>query len=209
MEQPTLYYFYDPMCSWCWGFSPAWNQLQSAVMNETNVVTVLGGLAPDSNEPMPIQMQEYLQQTWRMIALRIPGTVFNHDFWTQCQPRRSTYPACRAVIAARLQGKGFENMMITAIQEGYYLQGKNPSDDSTLVDLAVSVGLKGNQFEEDLNTVLTQETLDREIAFGHSVGIQGFPSLVLMQNGKIQVIPVNFTDADSMISSVRMGLNAG
>ena len=98
-----LYYFHDPMCSWCWGFRPAWLQVIDAVSERVEIRYVLGGLAPDTDKPMPPSMQAHLQQTWRRIQQDIPGTQFNFDFWTRCSPSRSTYPACRAIIATRMQ----------------------------------------------------------------------------------------------------------
>jgi putative protein-disulfide isomerase len=54
---------------------------------------------------------------------------------------RSTYPACRAVIAAKNQADKFELPMINIIQKAYYLQEKNPSKDETLIKLSISIGL--------------------------------------------------------------------
>jgi len=71
---------------------------------------------------MPESMQQGLQQTWKQIAEVIPGTEFNFAFWTDNAPRRSTWPSCRAVIAARRQSRDFERPMIKAIQRAYYLQ---------------------------------------------------------------------------------------
>ena len=76
----------------------------------------MGGLAPDSNEPMTDEMREYIQMNWRKIEHSIPGTKFNYDFWSNCSPRRSTYTACRAVIAIRKQNPLLEERMINLIQ---------------------------------------------------------------------------------------------
>ncbi len=173
------------------------------------MISVLGGLAPDSNEPMSAQMQEYLQQTWRGIAQKIPGTRFNYDFWTECQPRRSTYPACRAVTAARSQDGKFEDPMISTIQQGYYLQAKNPSDDETLLGFAESIGLDKQRFMNDLNAPSTHQSLEQEMNFGRSMGVQGFPSLILAQQGKICPIRVEFLNVDLMVESVKVALEVG
>ncbi|MGB5741033.1 MAG: DsbA family protein, partial [Sedimenticolaceae bacterium] len=90
-----LIYIHDPMCSWCWGFRPTFEQLCASLPRHVAVRRLLGGLAPDSDQPMPADMQMRLQQTWRRIQQRIPGTRFNFDFWRVCDPRRSTWPACR------------------------------------------------------------------------------------------------------------------
>ena len=115
MTSNRLYYAHDPMCSWCWGFRPVWEQLTHRLPSNVRTQRLLGGLAPDNNQPMSEQTRERIQDTWRRIEQRIPGTEFNFDFWEKCQPRRSTYPACRAVIAAGRQGEKQEERMILAI----------------------------------------------------------------------------------------------
>jgi putative protein-disulfide isomerase len=55
--QPHLYYFHDPMCSWCWAFRPLWNEILTGLPENVIVQRILGGLAPDTDQPMPIEMQ--------------------------------------------------------------------------------------------------------------------------------------------------------
>lgn len=192
----TLYYAHDPMCSWCWGFKPAFSQLQKALPDNVNVQYVLGGLAPDTSQPMPEAMKQTLQQTWRQIAHTIPGTQFNHDFWTLNTPRRATYPACRAVVAAKAQDDAFEEPMITAIQQAYYLHAKNPSDDDVLVELAGSINCDVTLFKESLNAQMTVDTLNRQITFARSIGAQGFPSLFIEAVDKTP-IPLTLSYSDN------------
>jgi len=199
-----LYYAHDPMCSWCWGFRPAWEQLQASLPAEVQVQPILGGLAPDSDQPMPPDMQNHLQDTWRRIEQRIPGSRFNYAFWENCAPRRSTYPACRAVIAAGLQQSGQEPNMVLAIQRAYYQQARNPSDTTTLVELAEELGLDPQRFSTDLAAPTTQARLEREIAQCRLLGLTGFPSLVLDANGSRWPVPVNYTDPEPMLEHIRM-----
>ena len=119
-----LIYVHDPMCSWCWGLRPVFQRLIDQLPSQIRVSYLLGGLAADSDAPMAEEMQHQLQDTWHRIQQRIPNTEFNYDFWTRCQPRRSTYPACRAVIAARRIDVELEKSMVLAIQRAYYLQAK-------------------------------------------------------------------------------------
>lgn len=187
-ETRTLYYVHDPMCSWCWAFVPTWEQIQRELPNDIEVVYLLGGLAPDSDLPMPEQMKLTIAGYWQTIQDRVPGTQFNYDFWTQCQPRRSTYPSCRAVLAAKAQAKDsdeakvLEQAIIKAIQEGYYLNARNSSDFDTLIAFAREIGLDAKRFELELNSESTIEKLKEEIQLSRSIGAQGFPSLILNSN---------------------------
>ena len=193
-EKTVLYYVHDPMCSWCWGFRPVWQEVKQALQNEVKIDYLVGGLAPDSTEAMPLELQQKLAQTWRTIEEKIPGTRFNFDFWQQCSPRRSTYPACRAVLIAKQAAPELEEAMIYAIQKAYYEQARNPSDDDTLIALAIELGLGGAWFAEQLHAPETEQLLQRDFDFARSLGGQGFPSLILRQGGDSIFIPHSYTD---------------
>ena len=199
----TLYYVHDPMCSWCWAFVPTWQNIKQNIAGKLTVKYLLGGLAPDSDEPMPKAMQDAISGYWRNIEVRVPGTQFNYDFWTECQPRRSTYPSCRAVIAARAQQADAEQAMTLAIQKAYYLQAKNPSDDETLIALAGELGLDEVQFATDLNSKQTQQIFEQEMQLGAAMGAQGFPSLILQSPEGYRYIPLDYNRPEVVLNQLK------
>ena len=201
-----LYYVHDPMCSWCWGFRPTWTAIKSNLPESVEVKYLLGGLAPDSKETMPKSMQADIAGYWRRIQQHIPGTQFNFDFWEQCEPRRSTYPSCRAVIAARKQNTDIELSMIEAIQQAYYMEARNPSDDSTLIEIAESLGLDQKLFTTDLNAAETQQQLDAEMMMGQRLGAQGFPSMILAKDGQAQYLPLDYNNSENVINLIKKAI---
>ncbi|MCB1857788.1 MAG: DsbA family protein [Gammaproteobacteria bacterium] len=202
----VLFYVHDPMCSWCWAFRPTWLRIVEALPETINYRLLLGGLAPDSGEAMPIELQQRLEDTWRAIERRVPGTVFNFAFWRQCRPRRSTYPACRAVIAARKQGKEFEEPMILGVQQAYYLQARNPSDDETLIAIAETLDLALPRFATDLNSATTQAQLEQEIRWGQLIGARGFPSLVLETAAGYRLLDYDYLDPGVVLDRLENGV---
>jgi putative protein-disulfide isomerase len=192
-----LYYLHDPMCSWCWGYRPVWDQLQKNLSTSIVVEYVAGGLAPDSDAPMPIAQQQMIKNHWRTIEQKL-GTRFNHDFWRENTPRRSTYNACRAAIAAHKQA--CQKPMIDAIQQAYYLRTLNPSDLSVLIGLAEELsqqkllGLDLDQFIADINATDTDQELTRQIGLSKKLSQQGFPSLVLEVDGVRQQVLLDYSD---------------
>jgi len=197
-----LYYIHDPMCSWCWAFRPVWNEVQRQLPEATSVIFLLGGLAKDSDVPMPETLRMEIQDHWTTIQRRVAGTRFNFDFWQTCTPRRSTYPACRAVIAARDQEPAIEDTMIRAIQEAYYLQARNPSDDDVLVALAAEIGLDSARFQWDLHAPEVQSQLMDDILLSRQLGAQGFPSLILKRGDKHQLIRVDYNDVEFILQQI-------
>ena len=198
----TLVYVHDPMCSWCWGFEPTRRAIVAGLPADMQLCRLLGGLAPDSEQPMPESMRAALQQTWRRIETMIPGTRFNYDFWTNNTPRRSTYPANRAVIAARLQGEAYDAKMTEAIQRAYYLEARNPSDGSTLIELAAEIDLDVDRFARDLAADTTHSALLDEITRARAMGIDSFPSLAVLHDGALRHIGLDYRDPGSMLRQI-------
>jgi putative protein-disulfide isomerase len=198
----VLYYVHDPMCSWCWGFAPVLKDLLEKLPDGIRVQRLLGGLAPDTTVPMPAAMRQTIEATWRRIQETIPGTVFNYDFWTHCSPRRSTFAACRAVIAARMQGAAFDARMTRAIQLAYYTRAQNPSDDATLVELAGELDLNMPAFITALHSEPVQQQLLTEIELSRQLQATSFPSLVLKTGAAEWRIPVDYNDSAPMLEMV-------
>jgi len=195
----TLYYVHDPMCSWCYAFKPTLDELRKKLNSNIKIINVVGGLAKHSNEVMPKDVQEKIENIWYEIK-RVVGTKFNHDFWKKCIPRRSTYLACQATILARYENK--EDEMIEAIQNAYYLNAQNPSDASTLIMLAKQIGMDEKKFEEDLKSDKIEEDLQNELNFRRSLNVKNFPSLILKYKKELYPINIKYNDYKSMLEQI-------
>ena len=165
---------------------------------------LLGGLAPDNDEPMSDDMREMIQRSWHRIEQNIPGVKFNFDFWEKCQPRRSTYASCRAVIAARQQGDKYDVAMTSAIQRAYYQEARNPSNDDTLIALASEIGLNTETFKNDFYSDGTKQTLMNEIEDAHAMHADSFPSLVLQEGSCIWPVPIDYNHVVPMLETITM-----
>jgi len=194
-----LYYVHDPMCSWCWAYRPTLLRLRENLPEEISWQNVLGGLAPDNEEPMPEHTRQMVQAHWLEIQSTI-GTEFNFEFWTKCQPRRDTYKASRAVIAAAAQDA--EEAMIEAIQKAYYLNARNPSDPGTLADLAAELGLNRTLFVEDFGSLQTATELQRQLSLRRQLNVWSFPSLVLRNQSELIPIKHDYQDYESTLAEI-------
>jgi len=198
----TLYYIHDPMCSWCWAFKPTWQKILTSLPQNLIVEYLLGGLAPDNDNPMSPEIQKLVMDNWRRVQDIVPATEFNYEFWRLNIPKRSSYISCRAVISARLQNPKFERAMIDEIQYAYYLEAQNPSEEIVLFDLADNIGLNVQAFKKDLNSPRVNNYLKKEIEFSRTMPINGFPSLVLSKNGTLTQIRINYLNANFNINQI-------
>ena len=167
---------------------------------------VMGGLARDSDEPMPAETRAYIQDQWRKVTAET-GATFNWDFWDFCQPRRSTYPACRAVIAASYQDRLRE--MFEAIQRAYYQEARNPSDLSTLQELAEEIGLDAARFADDVDSDQAEKDLQLGFDLRRSMNANEFPSLIaFLGDNRIAWLTRGYANEASVLAGIEE-LSAG
>lgn len=207
----TLLYVTDPMCSWCWGFHPQLQQVRDALPADVQLRYVLGGLAPDSDEPMDEATRGYVQAAWDEVEART-GARFDREFWTRCSPRRSTYPSCRAVLAAGAQDDDTAEdsvagprarLMLEAIQRAYYLQVRNPSDTALLNELAEEIeSVDADRFAQDLESEATEVRLQKGFDLRRRLGVRSFPSLVLVRGEARHVILQGYATAEEVLDTL-------
>jgi putative protein-disulfide isomerase len=191
------------MCSWCYGFAPTLAAVRGELRPGLELGLVAGGLAPDSTRPMDADTRRYVQAAWRAVTERT-GVEFDHSFWELAEPRRSTYPACRALLAARREGLGWE--LLAGIQRAYYREARNPSDVTTLVELAVELGLDGPSFAAALGSAELEAELQADLTRARAAGATSFPSLIyegrLVASGCLAAEPLRAAlDAAGLLGS--------
>jgi len=198
----TVYYISDPMCPWCWAFKTSWESLKDNVAGRDNVRrrVVLGGLAPDSDDPMTPEQVDKARNTWEHIHAKT-GAVFNMDFWHINQPRKSTYPACRATIAAGLQRDEGSRDMFYAIQQAYYVDARNPADVDVLAAIATERGLDGTQLVADMQSEPVHARLTSDFVIRDRFQISGFPSIVLSNDTNAWALTMGYCDEATLISN--------
>ena len=180
-------YVMDPMCAWCYGFKPeleAFFEMHSHI----HVEWVMGGLAPDNNQPMSEQMRTTIAAYWQQIEAKTQVT-FNHDYWHCNTPYRSTYLACRAVIVANDLLENGAEKMVNAIQTAYYQKAQNPSLENTLIECAATIGLNKDEFVHSLKSEQTQKTLTQHLYITKQLNVTGFPALFYL-DGHNHVYPL-------------------
>jgi putative protein-disulfide isomerase len=106
------------------------------------------------------------------------------------------------VISAREQGDEFDSRMTARIQRAYYLEAKNPSDETTLIELATDIGLDADLFAASLVAESTQHKLITEIQATREMGIDSFPSLAVHKTDGLRHIGLNYTDPEAMIREI-------
>lgn len=198
----TLYYFGDPMCSWCWGFRPVLEQVDQEYP-ELERVMVLGGLRGGDEEPMSDDLAAMIRNAWLRIE-ESTGQKFNHDLWELHRPLATTWPACRAVLAARLLDPKAEWAFMVAMFGAYFTRALDPSSRETHLLIAEEQGFDREVYLGILESEQVETTLQTDLRTTQRFGITGFPSVVLSIEGNNYVISPGYQPVEGL----RRAINA-
>ncbi|HUJ75130.1 MAG TPA: DsbA family protein, partial [bacterium] len=145
---------------------------------ELRRVTVLGGLRGDTTEPMSDELAQMIQNVWHRIE-ETTGQPFNHELWRQHRPLGTTWPACKAVLSARLLRPEREWPFMVGMFQAYFTQGLDPTRRETHLRVADGLGFDVAEFDAALGSPAVQQALLQDLQTAARYGVTGFPTVVL------------------------------
>ncbi|MCR9143538.1 MAG: DsbA family protein [bacterium] len=181
MTEYELMYFSDPMCSWCYGFGPAIEELQAEYSERMPLQMILGGLRPDEERPLPQKMAQEISHHWEAVH-EASGRPFHFAFF-ESHPDfiYNTAPACRAVVAAG-RGESPRPMQFQhELQRLFYGEGQDPTKVETFEAAAVAAGLDREEFRRLYDDPETETITRQNFELTRAFGINGYPTLVLRE----------------------------
>mgnify|MGYP001820091152 CR=1 FL=1 len=192
-----LWYFADPMCSWCWGFSPVIEQLKSVYDKRLNIALMLGGLRPGTTESMSAQLRDEILHHWYEVH-KLTGQSFSFE---DALPEGFVYdtePACRAVITVAQLGKDKIFPYFKSIQSAFYIDQVDVTLTENLATLANQQGFTSDQFLTHFHSDAVIQKTKLQFHGTQQAGVSGFPSLVLQNNTDFQFITRGYRPFDDM-----------
>ena len=187
---PVLHYIYDPLCGWCYGAKP----LIEAARGILPVVAHGGGMMTGAHRrPVTAQLRDYVMPHDQRIA-ELTGQPFGEAYFEGLLRDTTAVfdsePPTGAILAAeQVAGRGLE--LLGRLQTAHYVEGRRIADENVLLALAADIGLDAEAFKAAFIAALgglTQTHFKDSRALLARVGGQGFPTAVLEQSGRYQVI---------------------
>ena len=201
MSAPILWYFADPMCSWCWGFSPAIEAVRNEYRGRLKISLVLGGLRPGTTEPMTPTARDEILHHWHAVHDRT-GQPFHFEGALPNGFVYDTEPASRAVVAVG----GIEPKLIfplfKAIQHAFYAEGRDVTQATVLAELAIGLGVDAAAFHNAFDSDAARAKTQAHFRQARQAGVSGFPTLVLQQEDQLRPISNGCLPLDTVRAAI-------
>jgi len=203
MTGPHLVYVADPMCSWCWGFSPVIEAVRRRYGEALPVRPMMGGLRPQIAKPMDEAAKRTIRTHWEHVH-EATGQPFDWAFFERQGFVYDTDPAARAVVIVRRTGMAAALDLLRAVQHAFYAENRDVTDAAVLADLAAAADVDRDGFLAAFESEDAKQETWRDYGISHQAGITGFPTLLAGQGGGTPYLPVTrgYQPAESIIPAL-------
>ncbi len=183
--------FTDPYCTWCWGSEPILRKIQEVYGKQVSISFVMGGLVEDirnfSDPGAGIggdQWYEQVAEHWTDASRRHKMPVDVEVYFDIKDDVFSTYPACIAFEAAKLQSEDMAKLYLRRLREAAAAERLAIQHSDVQMALADEIGLDHDSFLVSIQNGKAENAFRTDLAVCRRRGVRGFPSFLLRGFGQ-------------------------
>ncbi len=209
MSEKRLVYVFDPLCGWCYGFSPVVRSLYEATRRRANWEVLAGGMVVGDRVGPIGRLSEFLKEA----LPRVEGTTgvrFGQAFTTEILERGtlvlSSLEPSRALQAVKTLANDRALAYAVGLQKALYEDGRDVTSLEVLGEVAEAVRVVGFEIEY-MKTETYEQTL-AEFRLVADMGITGFPTLLGFDGESGKVFSRGWSPFESVFESVNRWLES-
>ena len=181
----------DPMCSWCWGFSPVVRAMHEAYAERAAIYPIVGGLRPLTADPLNDNAKAEIRHHWESVH-SASGQPFDFSFFERDGFIYDTEPACRALVTVRFLEPKSSLDFLNRMHRAFYAENCDITDKDVLAELAEAAGVDRAGFLEFFPTRKMIYLTASDFFRSQSMGVSGFPTVILRANENLSLLSAGF-----------------
>ena len=188
------------MCSWCWGFSPVIQKIKESYFVD-NIRLVLTPFRIDTTQPMDNELRNYVLEQWRKVH-ETTAQAFNFRFAMPVGFIYNTRLVCLAIKAFKKQIPEEELKYLHALQQAYYTENKDLTNQDELINTASRFSVDINLFISDLTSKNIAEELEEDYSYCQQLNVQSYPTLMYEKFDSYAILSSGYTAYDELLAKI-------
>ena len=206
MNEKTLWYIADPMCSWCWGFAPVIEEIRLSYRNFLKIELLLGGLRPGTKQAIAPAQREEIMHHWKAVK-RVTGQSFRFE---DAMPEGFIYdtePASRGVVAMFLINPEVMFPFFRSIQSSFYVEQKDVTKLEILMLIAADIGIDAKLFLRVYESDEAKKQISIHFNKVRRWGIHSFPTVIVQNAAGYSILNRGYCSLEALCVQLDDWLN--
>jgi len=205
MEKPTIFYVYDALCGWCYGFGPVIQKFEDNYRDRVQTEVLSGGMVIGGRVGPISNMADYTRQAVPRLT-EITGVKFGEAYFTQVLDK-GTYisnsePPSVALSILKEQAPERPIALVHNLQKLQFVEGRDFNEVETYLPLAATYGISEEIFRHKFASDDYRLKAHQDFELVQSWGITGFPAVVCQYQDKLYLAARGFTPYEQLTATV-------
>lgn len=199
--KPEIVYVYDPLCGWCYGFSPVITQVKEKYGSSLDFMVLTGGMVVGDKAGPIGKVAAYIKNAYKAVEAST-GVVFGERFLKDVLEKGdahfSSEPAARALAVFRMQKLADALSYAAKLQKAIYYEGVHPDDLKRFAAIAGEFGLDPEIFEKQCLSAEVTQIIENEFQMVASMGVRAYPYLMLRKGDSLEPLTQGYCSFEKL-----------
>lgn len=199
-----IYYVADPLCGWCYGFTPVMQQFAAQHENAYTIELVSGGMVTgEAVGPMDDGKRQFISQAYKRVeattGIRFGEAYVNGTLQRTSVIQTSLTPSV-ALEVLREHAPGRALDIFHDIQRLLFFEGREPAEASSYLPLSARYEIDTAVLLEKMADPAYTLRAEKQFDFAASLGVRGFPALIADTPAGFKVVASGYTPYDTLVA---------
>lgn len=198
-DRPEIIYVFDPLCGWCYGFSPVIKQAYDTYKDKADFKVITGGMIIGDQIGPIGKIAEFLKGATARVTERTGAefsTLFLDTILTEGTQLLSSMEPSIAVQICKAEKPERIFDFITELHKDIYISGLKTAIPADYARLAKKMGLDENKFINNLSENKFKQLAMQDFQEAGALGVDSYPAVLIRNKQGVRVISRGYVDWD-------------
>lgn len=190
-EKTTVLYVFDPLCGWCYGFSPVMVKLYENYKENIEFVVISGGMVVGDRIGPLGEKAAYIKEAYKVVEQKM-GVKFGDEYVNKVLEDgtaiQTSIPASKLLVAFNSLTEDQGILFAHELQNAMYVYGVHSDDMEGLLEKCDTFGVDKAELFALANSEQVEEAMEYDFEQSSRFGVTGFPTVFVIKDNEINVI---------------------
>lgn len=200
-----IFYVFDPLCGWCYGFSPQLWEFYLQHRDRYEFVPIVGGMVTGARVGPASAMYEYLRHAIPRLEATT-GCKIGDQYMSMLQSDQVIFdsvPPSKAVVAFRSMKPDSSLAFVKALQHAHFYFGHDYNEDRLYQSILPQFELDPQVFFSSMESKEVSDRMMQDFDWVSQARIKGFPCLIVNIDNQLTMLSSGYTTLEKLNETLR------
>lgn len=190
-QKIIVLYVFDPLCGWCYGFSPVMVRLYEKYKENIDFIVISGGMVVGDRIGPLGEKAAYIREAYKTVEQKM-GVKFGDEYLNNVLADdtaiQTSIPASKLLVAFNSFNQKQGILFAHELQNALFIYGVHSDNMEGLLDKCDTFGIDKAEILALANSEQTETAMEYDFEQSSKFGVTGFPTVFVIKDNEINII---------------------